>query len=113
VPTLVLDGDMDTIVPMEEVQQVTALFPGSTFIPVAEAGHVSAYSTQCSANLESQFIETLQVGDTGCTKTAETVWPAVGRFPLIAADALPAYPAVATITDALKRATIGSGSGVA
>jgi pimeloyl-ACP methyl ester carboxylesterase len=130
VPTLVLDGDMDTIVPMEEVQQVAALFPGSTFIPVAEAGHVSAYWTQCAANIESQFFETLQVGDTSCTRTPETVWPAVGRFPLIAADAWPAEAdpagtneidvaerrvvtvAVATITDALKRASIGSGNGV-
>jgi len=130
VPTLVLDGDMDTIVPMEEVRQVAALFPGMTFVPVAEAGHVAAYWTQCSANLESQFLETLQVGDTSCTESPETVWPAVGRFPLIAADAWPAEVdpagtneiglaerkvvtvAVATITDALKRATIGSGNGV-
>jgi len=128
VPTLVLDGDMDTIVPMEEVRQVAALFPGSTFVPVAEAGHVAAYWTQCSANLESQFLETLQLGDTSCTKTPETVWPAVGRFPLIAADARPADPsggnqvgvaerkvvtvAVATATDALKRAMIGTGNGV-
>lgn len=51
VPTLVLDGDMDMGVPMEEVQLVAALFPGSTFIPVAEAGHLVAYSTQCSASL--------------------------------------------------------------
>jgi pimeloyl-ACP methyl ester carboxylesterase len=129
VPTLVLDGDMDTIVPMEEVQQVAPLFPGSAFLPVAEAGHVSAYWTQCAANLESQFIENLQVGDTSCTKTPETVWPAVGRFPLIAPDARPAEvdPAggnrasidelkvvtvtVATITDALKRSGISIGNG--
>jgi len=128
VPTLVLDGEMDTIVPMEEVRQVAALFPGSTLVPVAEAGHVAAYWTQCSANLESQFLETLQLGDTSCTKTPETVWPAVGRFPLIAAAARPADPsggnqvgvaerkvvtvAVATATDALKRAMIGTGNGV-
>jgi len=119
---------MDTLVPMEEVRKVAALFPGSTFVTVAEAGHETISWTQCSANLQSQFFETLQVGDTSCTKTPETVWPAVGRFPLIAADALPADPAggnragvaelkvvtvtVATITDALKRTTIGSGSGV-
>jgi len=128
VPTLVLDGDMDTIVPMEEVQQVAALFPRSTFVPIAEAGHVTAYWTQCAANIESQFLATLQVGDTSCGQSPETVWPAVGRFPLIATDARPAEAAgtneagaeerkvvtvaVATITDALKRSTIGSGSGV-
>jgi pimeloyl-ACP methyl ester carboxylesterase len=135
VPTLVLDGDMDTIVPMEEVQQVAALFPRSTFVPVAEAGHVTAYWTQCSATLESQFIENLQLGDTSCANTPETVYPAVGRFPLLAADALPAEVdpggvngigsaerkvvtvAVATAIDALKRAATeisngGNGSGV-
>ena len=129
VPTLVLDGDMDTIVPMEEVQQVAALFPKSTFVPVAEAGHVTAYWTQCSANLESQFIETLQLGDTSCANTPQTVYPAVGRFPLTAVDAWPAEVdpsgvngiglgerrvvtvAVATTIDALKRAATGIGNG--
>ena len=95
-----------------------------------EAGHETVYWTQCAASLQSQFIETLQVGDTSCTKTPETIWPAVGRFPLIAAEALPAEVdpngnnqigaaerkvvtvAVTTAIDALKRSTIGSGSGV-
>jgi pimeloyl-ACP methyl ester carboxylesterase len=62
VPTLVLDGDMDTVVPMEEVRKVAAMFPGSTFVPVAEAGHVTILETQCSAVLQSQFFATLQVG---------------------------------------------------
>jgi pimeloyl-ACP methyl ester carboxylesterase len=130
VPTLVLDGDMDTIVPTEEVRNVAALFPQSTFVTVAEAGHVTFGWSQCSANLQSQFFETLQVGDTSCTETPETVWPALGRFPPIAADARPAQVdpveaneigvperkvvtvAVATAIDALKRSTLGSGNGV-
>jgi pimeloyl-ACP methyl ester carboxylesterase len=130
VPTLVLDGDMDTIVPMEEVRRIAALFPGSTFVPVAEAGHETITWTQCSAILQSQFFETLQVGDSSCARTPETVWPALGRFPQVAADAHAAQidpngnnqigeaerkvvtVAVATAIDALKRATIGSGNGV-
>jgi pimeloyl-ACP methyl ester carboxylesterase len=130
VPTLVLDGDMDTLVPMEEARKVAALFPGSTFVPVAEAGHVTLTQTQCSVMLQVQFFETLQVGDTSCAQTPETVWPALGRFPLIAADARPAEVdpnggnqigeaerkvvtvAVATAIDALKRTTIGSVNGV-
>jgi len=130
VPTLVLDGDMDTVVPMEEVRKVAALFPGSTFLPVAEAGHVTAFETQCSLMLQSQFFETLQVGDIRCAELPETVWPALGRFPLNAVDARPAQVdpnegnqigeaerkvvtvAVATAIDALQRTTIGSGSGV-
>jgi pimeloyl-ACP methyl ester carboxylesterase len=135
VPTLVLSGDMDTLVATEEVRQVAAQFPGSTFVKVAEAGHLTIFWTQCSANLQTQFFETLQVGDTTCTQTPETVWPALGRFPIIAADARPAEidpagsnqigederkvvtVAVATVTDALKRSSItlgngGSGNGV-
>jgi pimeloyl-ACP methyl ester carboxylesterase len=130
VPTLVLSGDLDTLVPTEEVRKVAALFLGSTFVPVAEAGHETILWTMCSAMLQSQFIATLQVGDISCTQAPETIWPAVGRFPLVAADASPAEVdpdgtneigeaerkvvtvAVATAVDALKRTTIGSGSGV-
>jgi pimeloyl-ACP methyl ester carboxylesterase len=130
VPTLVMSGDMDTLVATEEAKQVARLFPQSTFVKVAEAGHITVLWSQCAANLESSFVETLQVGDTTCTKTPETVSPAVGRFPLIAEDANPAEidpsgnnqigeherkvvaVAVATALDALKRTTIGSGSGV-
>lgn len=130
VPTLVMSGDMDTLVATEEAKQVAALFPQRSFVKVAEAGHITILWSQCVANLESNFFETLQVGDTTCTKTPETVSAAVGRFALIAADAKPAEidpsgnnqiseserkvvtVAVATAIDALKRSTIGSGSGV-
>ena len=89
-----------------------------------ETGHGTILWTQCTANLQSQFFETLQVGDTSCTKTPETVWPALGRFPLVASQARPAEVmpgggnqigvaerkvvtvAVATAIDALKRGTI-------
>jgi hypothetical protein len=112
------------------VRKVAALFPGSTFVPVAEAGHETITWTQCSAILQSQFFETLQVGDASCARTPETVWPALGRFAQVAADAQPAQidpngnnqigeaerkvvtVAVATVIDALKRTTIGSGHGV-
>jgi pimeloyl-ACP methyl ester carboxylesterase len=125
VPTLVLSGNMDDNVPYGEVSKVAALFPGSTLVEVAEAGHIVSGYSHCAANLESQFIETLRVGNIDCTKTPETVYPAVGRFPLLAKDALPAAVdsgnrvgvserkavtvAVAAVADALKRASIGSG----
>jgi hypothetical protein len=125
-----MSGDMDTVVATEEVREVAALFPGSTFVQVAEAGHVTVTWTQCAANLQSQFFESLQVGDTSCTETPETVWPAIGQFSLIAADARTAEidpagineidehelkvvtVAVETAIDALKRSTIGNGGGV-
>jgi pimeloyl-ACP methyl ester carboxylesterase len=130
VPTLVMSGDMDTLVATEEAKQVAALFPERSFVKVAEAGHITILWSQCVANLEANFFETMQVGDTTCTKTPETVSAAVGRFPLVAADAKPAEidpsgnnkigeqerkvvtVSVATAIDALKRSTIGSGSGV-
>jgi pimeloyl-ACP methyl ester carboxylesterase len=130
VPTLVLSGDMDSRVPLEEVTKVAALFPNSTLVPVAEAGHGTVFWTACAANLASQFIENLQVGDTICASTPETIWPAVGRFPLLAKFARPAAidpdgynqistaerkvvtVAVATATDAMQRSIIGFGDGV-
>ena len=130
VPTLVLSGDMDNVVPMKETAELSALFPESTYVQVAEAGHVSVGWSQCAANLATQFVETLEVGNTACASTPETVWPAVGRFPLLAKAAVPATPdssglnqidqaesqvvtvAVAAVTDALQRSIIGQGSGV-
>jgi pimeloyl-ACP methyl ester carboxylesterase len=128
VPTLVLSGDLDRGVPLEETSKVAALFPDSTFVPVAGAGHVAVFWSQCAADLASEFIETLQVGDTSCARTP--VWPAVGRFPVRARDARPAdvdpngsnqigvaerkvvTVAVATATDALQRSMIGDGNGI-
>jgi len=130
VPTLVLSSDIDTIIPDEDARKVAALFPDSTFLIVKEASHVPAQSSHCALSIANNLIETLQVGDTTCLKTPETVWPALGRFPLVAADARPAEidpdgnnqigtperkvvtVAVATAIDAVKRSTIGSGNGV-
>jgi pimeloyl-ACP methyl ester carboxylesterase len=129
-PTLVLDGDMDNRVPYEETNEVAELFPNSTAVIVEEAGHETVGWTQCARNLVAQFIENLQPGDTSCANTPETVWPAVGRFPFLVADARPAEVdssgtnqiglaerktvsvAVAAAFDALQRSLIGSGSGV-
>jgi len=135
VPTLALTGDLDNRVPTPEVRKVAAFFPNSTVVPVAEAGHETVLWTACAANLASGFIENLQVGDTTCAKSPETVFPAVGRFPLLAKDARPAAVdpgganqiglaerkvvtvAVATATDALQRSILinnlgGPGTGV-
>jgi pimeloyl-ACP methyl ester carboxylesterase len=130
VPTLVLDGDLDTQVPLEITSRVAALFPNSTFVKVAEVGHLTVGWTQCAVNLVSEFVETLRVRDTSCAKTPDTVWPALGRFPLLAEDARPAEVdpvggnqimtaeskvvtvVVAAATDALQRTLVGSGDGV-
>ncbi len=133
-PALFLTGTMDRQVPYEEARQMAALFPASTVVTVAGVGH-PWFDTwpQCAINLASSFIENLQVGDTSCAKTPETIWPALGRFPRLAKFALPAAidpaghnqigkaerkvvtVAVATATDALQRTWInydnGDGSG--
>jgi pimeloyl-ACP methyl ester carboxylesterase len=130
-PTLVFSGDLDGTAPPAEVSNIATLFPNSTLVSVAGAGHTTFDSgSSCTPNLASQFIETLQVGDTTCTKTPWLVSPVVGRFPLLAKDARPAEVdpngqnqiglaerkvvtvAVATAIDALNRSTMGSGNGV-
>ena len=130
VPTLALTGDLDNRVPHDEVVEVAALFPQSTVVSVESAGHVAANWTQCARTLASEFIESAQVPDTSCAETPEWMWPAVGRFPLLARDARPApvdpsgqnqiglaerkvvSVAVAAAVDALQRSLIGSGTGV-
>lgn len=130
VPTLVLSGDMDSRVPLEITKKVASLYPDSVFVRVAEAGHAAITWSQCAAGLASEFIRTLKVKNTKCAGTPETVWPAVGRFPLFARDAVPAEidktgsnkigtderrvvtVAVATAIDAMQREFWGSGDGV-
>jgi hypothetical protein len=124
--SLVFAGDIEGAVSYK----VAALFPGATYLVVPEGLHVPAASNQCATNLITNLIETLQKGDTSCLKTPEIIFPALGRFSLVAADARPAQidpagnneigvderkvvtVAVATAIDALKRSTLGSGSGV-
>ena len=131
VPTLLLDGDMDSDIPLEQTSKVAALFPSSTFVTIPEAGHESIFWSPCAGELASQFIENLQVDASFCSGTPETVFQAVGRFPLVASQARPAdvdptgnnqigtperkvaTVAVATMTDALQRlCCFGSGDGV-
>ena len=130
VPTLAFNSDIDTAVSTELAVQTVNLFPNSTLLIVKDAMHEPVESNACAAGIATQFIETLTVGDTSCTQSPETVWPALGRFPLFARDARPAEVdpaggneidlgerkvvtvAVVTAIDALKRTTIGSGNGV-
>jgi pimeloyl-ACP methyl ester carboxylesterase len=130
VPTLVLAGDIDDQLPAEANKAVAALFPNSTFVLVANSRHETTGWTQCGANLANQMIETLSPGDTSCANTPEYIWPAVGRFPVLAKYARAATPdasgtnrigeterkvvsvAVAAAVDALQRSLIGSGTGV-
>jgi pimeloyl-ACP methyl ester carboxylesterase len=88
-PTIVLNGDMDSDAPLEETTKVAALFPNSIFVTIPEAGHESIFWSPCAGELASQFIENLQADTSFCSSTPETVFQAVGRFPLFASQARP------------------------
>lgn len=130
VPTLVLVGDIDDVVPPAASKAVAAIFPRSTFVTVANSRHETTGYTQCGTKLANQFIETLSPGDTSCANTPEYIYPAIGLFPILARYARPARAdssgtnrigeaerkvvsvALATAIDALQRFNIGSGAGV-
>lgn len=128
VPVLVLGGDVDARVPLAANRAVAALFPNSTFVALANARHVTMFSTGCAVALANTFIDSFTPGDTSCARTPEFLWPAVGRFPLLARNARAAQAtaqnqasvaerrvasvAVAAVVDAFQRSLIGSGSGV-
>jgi pimeloyl-ACP methyl ester carboxylesterase len=90
VPTLVFSGDLDAIVPLEITSKVAALYPNSILLRVAEAGHGTWQWQQCVGSVMREFVETLKVTDTSCGSVPDYVWPAVGRFPLLAREARPA-----------------------
>jgi pimeloyl-ACP methyl ester carboxylesterase len=125
VPTLVIGGDLDNIVPLQQAQWMADLFPGSHYVPFASAGHGAAFWRECARKLVADFVETLELGDTGCASKPEFRIPAVGEFPQLAEDATPAEPwphgdnaagreelrvaavAGATVRDELQRAALG------
>jgi pimeloyl-ACP methyl ester carboxylesterase len=108
VPTLILEGDLDNRVPLQETSEVAELFPNSISVTVAEAGHETVNYSPCATTLVSQFIENLQAGDTSCASTPTIVWPAVGRFPLLVKDARPAEvdPSGSNQIDLAERKTV-------
>ena len=130
VPTLVLVGDLDNRVPLEESNQVAALFPGSLKVTVQESGHYTTGYSGCADSLVAEFFENLTIADTSCASTPDFVRSAVGRFPLLARNARAAEVdpsggnqigqaerrvvtvAVAATTDAWQRSWIGFGDGV-
>ena len=129
VPVLAFASDMDTGDTIEMVRATADLYPTSSLIVIPEALHEPVQSNGCANTIATTFLETLQPGDTSCARGPEIVWPALGRFPKVAAGARPAdidpagnneiglaerrvvTVAVAAIVDAVKRSTIGTGNG--
>jgi hypothetical protein len=127
VPTLVIGGDLDNVVPLQVAEWMAEVFPGSHYVEIAGAGHGAAFWSSCALDLVQGFVATLELGDTSCADTPEFSIPAVGGFPLVAADATPAQPfgsggnevgraerrvaavAAAAVRDALARAELAFG----
>ena len=75
VPTLVLVGDLDSITSPEGARLVADRFPNSTFVEVANNGHVTAlvdYS-RCASDIVVEFVRTGSPGDTSCASQYQEV----------------------------------------
>jgi pimeloyl-ACP methyl ester carboxylesterase len=68
VPTLVLNGDLDTITASSGAREVARRFPGAIFVELANTFHVSAlYDWDgCASALYVRFVRELSAGDTSC-----------------------------------------------
>jgi pimeloyl-ACP methyl ester carboxylesterase len=89
VPALVLSGDLDLNTPTADSIGLARAWPGSRFVEIANSGHHTATHARsdCADPMIVTFIAELEPGDTSCASDTQPWFPAVGRFPLIAADA--------------------------
>jgi pimeloyl-ACP methyl ester carboxylesterase len=110
-PTLVLNGDLDSVTSSDGARDTAQHFPNSTFVRVANVAHVSALADyeQCASLIVRRFVRTRDEGDTSCAsqyhenrmvdrfaRTAEgTGWPAGPRRDALIANA--------TLADVLAR----------
>jgi pimeloyl-ACP methyl ester carboxylesterase len=93
VPTLVLNGTLDTITTPAEGRMVASHFPRATWVAVPGGLHVTALGDYdgCASAIVLDFVVHARVGDTSCTsrlaplRTAPPFWRAV-------ADAAPLTP---------------------
>jgi pimeloyl-ACP methyl ester carboxylesterase len=94
IPVLILDGEFDQATPVADARRVAAAWPDSTYVQVANTGHISAlYDYQgCATAIVRRFLTDLTAGNTSCA--ARTPAVAVVRFPADLAAA-PAARAVA------------------
>ncbi len=70
VPTLVLNGDLDTITTSAQAQEVANRFPNSTFVEVVNSFHVTAIrdTDRCASRLYVRFLRKRDPGDTSCAE---------------------------------------------
>ncbi len=70
VPTLVLNGDLDTLTTSAQAGEVARRFPRSTFVEVANSIHVTALYDHdaCASGIYQRFVKTRRVGETACAR---------------------------------------------
>jgi pimeloyl-ACP methyl ester carboxylesterase len=67
VPTLVIDGELDTNTPLAAARRAADQFPGARFVAVPNVGHTpSSDTTGCADSLVARFIRTHALGDESC-----------------------------------------------
>ncbi|MET1133483.1 MAG: alpha/beta fold hydrolase [Aeromicrobium sp.] len=123
VPALIITGDLDLNLPPADSEPLRELWPNSRYVEIRNANHHVFFAAfECAQPIIVRFIRDLRPGDTSCAKTnPETFsFPAAGRFPVVAADAVEAVGepgdlstaadrqvatvATAAVTDAFRRA---------
>ena len=94
VPTLVLNGDLDTITASSGAREVARRFPASTFVEFANSIHVTALADWdlCASRIYARFVRNLTPGDTSCASE-------IGEW-----NVVPAFAGSVAETDAALRA---------
>jgi hypothetical protein len=90
VPTLVLGGEYDLVVPESVSKIATDVMVGATYVGVAAAGHDPEFWSACGPELVQRFFLEGAVGDTSCAAKPAGGWWIPGSFPTDADDAPPA-----------------------
>ncbi|HEY7003422.1 MAG TPA: alpha/beta hydrolase [Gaiellaceae bacterium] len=93
VPTLVLNGDLDTITPSADAHDVADNFPNSHFVEVQNSVHVTALydNDGCASRIYVHFVRKLHTGDTSCASHIGEIHT-VSKFPRWLGGVKPAQP---------------------
>lgn len=120
VPTLVLNGDLDTITASSGAREVARRFPRSTFVEVRNSVHVTAIldADRCASRIYVRFVRALEAGDTSCARripelrvvpsfparlaAVKPAWRRAGDASIVA-DRRLAAAAAATVADVIAR----------
>lgn len=86
IPTLIVNGEYDTVVPTAESERALETFPEAELVTIANAGHVG-YFFFCGPQLVQRFIADLDAGDTSCADDQSFDWWVPGSFPATLAEA--------------------------